>query len=141
MAASVSTSFAPNSNLWSIIGTDMSRENPVGDKHRRLVRSHRSSLYDRELPGLMRMTPRSVPFLPLCAEAPPMKRPTSSRIGTWNDDKAVDQDWVGGVGAVGRKVLLLRCRSQLAWYPPERCVTVQTYCFTDLPLIRHFSGF
>ena len=27
----------------------MTRENPVEDKHRRLVRSHRSSPYDREL--------------------------------------------------------------------------------------------
>lgn len=28
---------------------DITRENPVEDKHRRLVRSHRSSPYDREL--------------------------------------------------------------------------------------------
>ncbi|KAF9463883.1 atypical/PIKK/PI3K protein kinase [Collybia nuda] len=48
-AAAVSTSFAPESNLWSIIDPDISRENPVEDKHRRLVRSHRSSPYDREL--------------------------------------------------------------------------------------------
>lgn len=48
-AASISTSFAPDSNLWSIIDPDIARENPVEDKHRRLVRSHRSSPYDREL--------------------------------------------------------------------------------------------
>ncbi|KAE9389321.1 ARM repeat-containing protein [Gymnopus androsaceus JB14] len=36
--------------LWSIIDPDsVTRENPVEDKHRRLVRSHRSGPYDREL--------------------------------------------------------------------------------------------
>lgn len=36
-------------NLWSIVDPEIVRENPVEDKHRRLVRSHRSSPYDREL--------------------------------------------------------------------------------------------
>ncbi|RDB29393.1 Phosphatidylinositol 3-kinase catalytic subunit type 3 [Hypsizygus marmoreus] len=48
-AASISSSFAPDSNLWSVIDPDAIRENPVEDKHRRLVRSYRSSPYDREL--------------------------------------------------------------------------------------------
>ena len=48
-AASISSSFAPDSNLWTVIDPDVARENPVEDKHRRLVRSHRSSPYDREL--------------------------------------------------------------------------------------------
>ncbi|KAF5392397.1 hypothetical protein D9757_001549 [Collybiopsis confluens] len=38
-----------NTHLWSIIDPEISRENPVEDKHRRLVRSHRSGPYDREL--------------------------------------------------------------------------------------------
>ncbi|KIK62587.1 hypothetical protein GYMLUDRAFT_42049 [Collybiopsis luxurians FD-317 M1] len=38
-----------NIHLWSIIDPEISRENPVEDKHRRLVRSHRSGPYDREL--------------------------------------------------------------------------------------------
>ncbi|KAJ4493031.1 atypical/PIKK/PI3K protein kinase [Lentinula edodes] len=46
----VSTSFASdNTHLWSIIDPEIARENPVEDKHRRLVRSHRSGPYDREL--------------------------------------------------------------------------------------------
>jgi phosphatidylinositol 3-kinase len=48
-ATSISSSFAPDSNLWTVIDPDVARENPVEDKHRRLVRSHRSSPYDREL--------------------------------------------------------------------------------------------
>ncbi|KAF8220972.1 atypical/PIKK/PI3K protein kinase [Tricholoma matsutake] len=48
-AASISSSFAPDSNLWTVVDPDVARENPVEDKHRRLVRSHRSSPYDREL--------------------------------------------------------------------------------------------
>ncbi|KAF8896526.1 putative atypical/PIKK/PI3K protein kinase [Infundibulicybe gibba] len=36
-------------HLWSVVDPEISRENPVEDKHRRLVRSHRSSPYDREL--------------------------------------------------------------------------------------------
>ncbi|KAF9020978.1 putative atypical/PIKK/PI3K protein kinase [Hymenopellis radicata] len=35
--------------LWSVLDPDVARENPVEDKHRRLVRSHRSGPYDREL--------------------------------------------------------------------------------------------
>jgi hypothetical protein len=38
-----------DSNLWSIVDPDIVHENPVEDKHRRLVRSHRSSPYDRDL--------------------------------------------------------------------------------------------
>ncbi|KAH9945474.1 atypical/PIKK/PI3K protein kinase [Epithele typhae] len=41
--------FAADGPLWSVVDPDISRENPVEDKHRRLVRSHRSSPYDREL--------------------------------------------------------------------------------------------
>lgn len=47
-APSIST-FATDTHLWSIIDPEIARENPVEDKHRRLVRSHRSSPYDREL--------------------------------------------------------------------------------------------
>jgi hypothetical protein len=43
----------PNLNndlsLWNVIDPDIVHDNPVEDKHRRLVRSHRSSPYDREL--------------------------------------------------------------------------------------------
>ena len=35
--------------MWAVVDPDIPRENPVEDKHRRLVRSHRSSPYDREL--------------------------------------------------------------------------------------------
>ncbi|KAE9398432.1 hypothetical protein BT96DRAFT_994923 [Gymnopus androsaceus JB14] len=38
-----------NTHLWSIIDPEVTRENPVDDKHWRLVRSHRSGPYDREL--------------------------------------------------------------------------------------------
>ncbi|KIY42834.1 phosphatidylinositol 3-kinase [Fistulina hepatica ATCC 64428] len=38
-----------DSHLWSIVDPDAARENPVEDKHHRLVRSHRSGPYDREL--------------------------------------------------------------------------------------------
>ena len=38
-----------DSHIWSIIDPEISRENPVEDKHRRLVRSHRSGPLDREL--------------------------------------------------------------------------------------------
>ncbi|ESK92357.1 atypical pikk pi3k protein kinase [Moniliophthora roreri MCA 2997] len=41
--------FSTDTHLWSVIDPDISRENPVEDKHRRLVRSHRSGPYDREL--------------------------------------------------------------------------------------------
>ncbi|TFK20725.1 atypical/PIKK/PI3K protein kinase [Coprinopsis marcescibilis] len=46
---SISTTFVNDPNLWSVIDPDIANENPVEDKHRRLVRSHRSSPYDREL--------------------------------------------------------------------------------------------
>ncbi|KAJ7031542.1 atypical/PIKK/PI3K protein kinase [Mycena alexandri] len=49
LPASVSSSFTSEPHLWAIIDPEVSRENPVEDKHRRLVRSHRSSPYDREL--------------------------------------------------------------------------------------------
>lgn len=41
--------FATDPHLWTILDPEIARENPVEDKHRRLVRSHRSSPYDREL--------------------------------------------------------------------------------------------
>ncbi|KAI0784446.1 atypical/PIKK/PI3K protein kinase [Abortiporus biennis] len=43
------SSIANDTHLWAVIDPDISKENPVEDKHRRLVRSHRSSPYDREL--------------------------------------------------------------------------------------------
>ncbi len=43
------STFAADTHLWAIVDPDIARENPVEDKHRRLVRSHRSSPYDREL--------------------------------------------------------------------------------------------
>ncbi|EGN99051.1 hypothetical protein SERLA73DRAFT_54158 [Serpula lacrymans var. lacrymans S7.3] len=46
---SISSSFAVDTHLWAVIDPEIARENPVEDKHRRLVRSHRSSPYDREL--------------------------------------------------------------------------------------------
>ena len=45
----VPTNFLNDSNIWSIVDPDIVHENPVEDKHRRLVRSHRSSPYDRDL--------------------------------------------------------------------------------------------
>jgi len=47
--AAISPSFAPDMHFWTVIDPDIARENPVEDKNRRLVRSHRSSPYDREL--------------------------------------------------------------------------------------------
>ncbi|KAG5723857.1 Phosphatidylinositol 3-kinase catalytic subunit type 3 [Termitomyces sp. T112] len=49
VTVSMTSVFGPDSNLWSVNDPDSSRENPVEDKHRRLVRSHRSGPYDREL--------------------------------------------------------------------------------------------
>ncbi|KAF8183954.1 atypical/PIKK/PI3K protein kinase [Pholiota molesta] len=46
---SISSTFLSDTNLWSVVDPDIAHENPVEDKHRRLVRSHRSSPYDREL--------------------------------------------------------------------------------------------
>ncbi|KII89648.1 hypothetical protein PLICRDRAFT_158734 [Plicaturopsis crispa FD-325 SS-3] len=48
-APSISSTFATDTHLWAILDPEVARENPVEDKHRRLVRSHRSSPYDREL--------------------------------------------------------------------------------------------
>ncbi|EPS97255.1 hypothetical protein FOMPIDRAFT_1166642 [Fomitopsis schrenkii] len=42
-------SIVVDTSLWQVVDPDVARENPVEDKHRRLVRSHRSSPYDREL--------------------------------------------------------------------------------------------
>ncbi|TEB34764.1 phosphatidylinositol 3-kinase [Coprinellus micaceus] len=49
VAPSISTAFMNDPGLWSVVDPDASNDNPVEDKHRRLVRSHRSSPYDREL--------------------------------------------------------------------------------------------
>lgn len=49
MAPLLPPSFGTDPHLWAVSDPDMLRENPVEDKHRRLVRSHRSSPYDREL--------------------------------------------------------------------------------------------
>lgn len=46
---SASSFGSDTTHLWSIIDPEVTRENPVEDKHRRLVRSHRSGPYDREL--------------------------------------------------------------------------------------------
>ena len=46
---SISTSFASDTHLWTIVDPEVARENPVEDKHRRLIRSHRSSPHDRGL--------------------------------------------------------------------------------------------
>ena len=46
---SISSAFISDPSLWSVVDPDIANENPVEDKHRRLVRSHRSSPYDREL--------------------------------------------------------------------------------------------
>lgn len=47
--AQPTSTFAADPYLWAVVDPDIARENPVEDKHRRLVRSHRSSPYDREL--------------------------------------------------------------------------------------------
>lgn len=41
--------FKAEIQIWGIIDPDISRENPVEDKHRRLVRGHRGGPLDREL--------------------------------------------------------------------------------------------
>ena len=46
---SISTSLASDTHLWAIVDPEVARENPVEDKHRRLIRSHRSSPHDRGL--------------------------------------------------------------------------------------------
>ncbi|KAG6837574.1 hypothetical protein H0H93_006988 [Arthromyces matolae] len=49
VTVSMASVFDHESKLWSVNDPEATRENPVEDKHRRLVRSHRSSPYDREL--------------------------------------------------------------------------------------------
>jgi phosphatidylinositol 3-kinase len=46
---STSASFVNDPHLWAILDPDIARDNPGEDKHRKLIRSHRSSPYDREL--------------------------------------------------------------------------------------------
>ncbi|TCD66701.1 Phosphatidylinositol (PI) 3-kinase [Steccherinum ochraceum] len=46
---SASSAVATDTHIWAVVDPDIAKENPVEDKHRRLVRSHRSSPYDREL--------------------------------------------------------------------------------------------
>lgn len=41
--------FKTELQIWGTIDPDISRENPVEDKHRRLVRGHRGGPLDREL--------------------------------------------------------------------------------------------
>lgn len=48
-APTSSAAFASDPHLWAVVDPDIARENPVEDKHRRLVRSHRSGPHDREL--------------------------------------------------------------------------------------------
>ena len=36
-------------HLWAVLDPEIAQTNPVEDKHRRLVRSHRSGPLDREL--------------------------------------------------------------------------------------------
>jgi len=48
-STAISSPLSLDSTLWSVVDPDVVRENPVEDKNRRLVRSHRSSPYDREL--------------------------------------------------------------------------------------------
>ncbi|EAU85589.2 atypical/PIKK/PI3K protein kinase [Coprinopsis cinerea okayama7 len=48
-APQISATFVNDPSLWGVVDPDITNENPVEDKHRRLVRSHRSSPYDREL--------------------------------------------------------------------------------------------
>ncbi|KAH8117761.1 phosphatidylinositol 3-kinase [Phellopilus nigrolimitatus] len=42
-------SLLSDTSLWQIVDPEVARENPVEDKHRRLIRSHRSGALDREL--------------------------------------------------------------------------------------------
>ena len=48
-ATTVTANLTSDPYLWAVVDPDIAKENPVEDKHRRLVRSHRSSPYDREL--------------------------------------------------------------------------------------------
>ncbi|KAJ3480520.1 hypothetical protein NLI96_g8291 [Meripilus lineatus] len=49
LVAVPSSNLANDTHLWAVVDPDVAKENPVEDKHRRLVRSHRSGPYDREL--------------------------------------------------------------------------------------------
>ena len=42
-------SFLSDPSIWQVIDPEGVRENPVEDKHRRLIRSHRNGALDREL--------------------------------------------------------------------------------------------
>ena len=48
-AATSSGSLLSDPSLWQIVDPEVARDNPVEDKHRRLIRSHRSGALDREL--------------------------------------------------------------------------------------------
>lgn len=43
------SSITSDPSIWQIVDPEVARENPVEDKHRRLIRSHRSGALDREL--------------------------------------------------------------------------------------------
>ncbi|KAL5485774.1 VPS34 [Sanghuangporus weigelae] len=45
----VAGSLLSDSSLWQIVDPEVGRDNPVEDKHRRLIRSQRSGVLDREL--------------------------------------------------------------------------------------------
>lgn len=47
--SSTSGSLLSDPSLWQIVDPEIARDNPVEDKHRRLIRSHRSGALDREL--------------------------------------------------------------------------------------------
>ena len=47
--SSTTGSLLSDSSLWQIVDPDVAKENPIEDKHRRLIRSHRSDALDREL--------------------------------------------------------------------------------------------
>lgn len=47
--AVASGSLLSDASLWQIVDPEVARDNPVEDKHRRLIRSHRSDALDREL--------------------------------------------------------------------------------------------
>lgn len=58
-------SFLSDSALWQIVDPEIARENPVEDKHRRLIRSHRSGALDRELkPNAKDRDELAVKFIP-----------------------------------------------------------------------------
>ena len=48
-AVPVTGSLLSDSSLWQVVDPEVGRENPVEDKHRRLIRSQRSGALDREL--------------------------------------------------------------------------------------------